>query len=147
MKAADIIKEFEGYKTTAYLCSAGVPTIGYGSTFYADGSKVKMGDKITKQQAEILLQIEIENIKSQIERKIFVPINENQLSAIVSMAYNIGVSAFLKSTLLKKINARSPRIEIEAEFLKWVRAGGKVVKGLQNRRQKEVELFYKPIGE
>ena len=137
----ELIKEFEGFSANAYLCPAKIPTIGYGNTFYADGTKVKMGDQISKTDALKLLEvIANRDFADKIFPKIRVPVSQNQFDAMVSLAYNIGVGAFLKSTLLKKVNAGDFAGASE-EFLRWNKAGGKEVLGLTKRREREKQLF------
>jgi lysozyme len=141
-----LMHEYEGLKLQAYLCPANVPTIGYGNTFYEDGSKVKMGDKISKQRAEELF-INIAN-RSFAEpiRKMFPKSNltENQFSALVCFAYNVGIGNLQKSTLLKKVLANKNDTSIRLEFMKWNKAGGKELAGLTRRRNSEANLYFKP---
>jgi lysozyme len=139
-KAISIIKEFEGLRLKAYLCSAGVATIGFGTTRYPNDWSVELGDECTEQEAEEYLFFDVTVFSTQIEPLIKVKLTDNQFAALLSLCYNIGITAFKKSTLLKLLNAG----EIEkasAEFDKWNKAGGKVIKGLVNRRAKERELF------
>ena len=115
----NLIKEFEGFRGKAYLCPAGVWTIGYGNTFYPNGRKVKQGDVISEKEAEKLLRITVESFADQVNQFIKVPVNGNQFSAMVSLAYNIGVGAFAKSTLLKLVNEKRFR-EASNQFLAWI---------------------------
>ena len=97
------IKEFEGFSANAYLCPAKIPTIGYGNTFYSDGRKVKLGEQISKTDAlELLEKVVNKDFADKIFPAIKVPVTQNQFDAMVSLAYNIGVGNFSKSTLLKK---------------------------------------------
>lgn len=138
-----IIKEFEGLSLKPYLCSAKVATIGYGNTFYENGVKVKMTDPpITKERAEELLQFTIDNFAKQIKPLIKKEITKNQFDALLCFAFNIGVSALRNSTLLKLVNINPNDGMIAKEFLKWNKAGGKVVQGLTNRRIKESALYF-----
>ena len=142
-KGLDLIKEFEGLKLKPYLCSAKVPTIGYGNTFYENNVKVKMSDSpITKQRAEDLLKINADRFASKVVNLIKKPITQNQFNALVSFAYNVGSGALASSTLLKKVNVNPNDATIKNEFLKWNKAGGKVIQGLTNRRIKEAELYF-----
>lgn len=139
-----LITKWEGLKLTPYLCSAGVPTIGYGSTRYANGTKVKLTDKsITKGEAFTLF---CDTIKTY-EKAVFTlapdEINQNQFNALVSFCYNLGVNALKNSTLLKKVNANLNDPKIADEFRKWVNVGGKKVEGLVNRREDEVKMYFK----
>lgn len=140
----ELITKWEGLKLTPYLCSAGVPTIGYGSTRYSDGSKVKLTDKpITKGKAFEIFSATI----STYEKAVFTltpdEINQNQFNALVSFAYNLGVNALRNSTLLKKVNANLNDPKIADEFRKWVNAGGKKMTGLVNRREDEIKMYFK----
>ena len=140
----DLIKEFEGFSSTPYLCPAGIPTIGYGSTYYEDGTKVTLKDKaITEQRATELLEfIANKTFSENINKVVKAPLNQNQFDALVSFAYNIGNKNFNWSTLLKKLNL-SDYEGASSEFLRWNQANGKILNGLVSRRQKEKELFLK----
>lgn len=138
-----LIQKFEGCKLNAYQDSVGIWTIGYGNITYENGTKVKKGDKITQQRAEELFRYFADRFASQIETKITVPVTQHQFNAVVSLAYNIGVSAFSKSTMLKKINVCSSDKTITNEFMKWVNGGGKKIQGLVNRRAEEAKLYFK----
>jgi len=138
-----LIKKHEGLKLSAYLCPAKVPTIGYGNTFYENGTRVKMGDKITKDRAEKLLQHIVEAFSVQVDRLVTAKINDNQRSALVSFAYNLGIGSLQKSTLLKKVNANPNDPAIRIEFMKWTKARGVVLRGLVIRRQDEANLYFK----
>ena len=141
-KGIQLIKTFEGCLLNAYLCPAKVWTIGYGSTQYLDGKPVKPGDKITQQQAEELL-IDTVNIFAQgVEKLIKVELNDNQFSALVSFAFNLGIGNLQKSTLLKKVNENPNNHMIRTEFAKWNKAGGKVLNGLTRRRNAESQLYF-----
>lgn len=143
-QAIDLIKQFEGFRTNAYICPAGVPTIGYGSTMWPDGKKVKLGEVISMEQAEKLLMWEIENKTKAMKP---VKVNQNQYDALVSFVYNLGVGAFNGSTLRKLVHNNPNDPKIEDEFMKWVnvRQGGKLVRsnGLVRRRQAEANLYFK----
>lgn len=138
-----IIKEFEGFRESPYLDSVNVPTIGYGTTVYPNDTRVKITDRdITEAQA-------IEYLKDHVNKHIapYMPLllNQNQFDALVSFIYNLGIGKFNSSTLKKKVIANAPCDEIQAEFNKWTKAGGKALNGLVKRRAKEAELFCKPI--
>lgn len=146
-KGINIIKQFEAFKASPYIDAVGVPTIGYGVTYYLDGRKVTMKDQpITEQQASLLLESLIEKDFAR-----FVPknVNQNQFDALCSLVYNIGVGAFTKSTLYKKVIANPNDESIKQEFLKWNkgRRNGQLVefKGLTNRRIKESELYFSKL--
>jgi len=139
----DLIKKYEGFSKVPYLCPAGVPTIGFGSTFYPDGKKVTIVDKpISEQQATQMLILVVDNFAIKVTKLLSKQLSENQFNAIVSFAYNVGVGAFSKSTLLKKINANPSDKTIRDEFLKWNKAGGKVLNGLVKRRLEESDLYF-----
>jgi len=137
-----IIKKYEGLKLEAYICPAGVPTIGFGSTFYPDGRRVKLGDKVTIQEAENILLHDIKRFEKEVRNGVKIEITDNQLSALISFTYNVGASAFRKSTLLKKVNANPTDLSIHNEFMRWTRAGGKVLPGLVKRRAEESKLYF-----
>jgi len=140
--AIDLIKHFEGCRLVAYKCSAGVDTIGYGSTFYENGTKVKQGDKITQHRAESLLLITANKFASEVRKVVKSPVNEKQMAALISFAFNLGIGALSKSTLLKLVNSNPNDPRIAAEFMKWVNAGGKPLAGLIRRRKAESELYF-----
>ncbi len=142
-KGLELIKEFEGFSANAYLCPAKIPTIGYGNTFWQDGRKVRLGEQISKTKAlELLEFVANKDFADKIFPLIKVQINQNQFDAMTSLAYNIGVGAFSKSTLLKRVNAKD-FIGASNEFLKWDKSGEKPLLGLTRRRQREKELFLK----
>jgi len=136
-----LIKSFEGCLLNAYLDSVQVPTIGYGATYYKNGTKVKIGDKISQEQANDLLAWHINKFAENVEKVIKSELNDNQFSALVSFAFNLGVANLKKSTLLKKVNINPLDATIGAEFLKWNKAGGKVLNGLIRRRKAEYQLY------
>lgn len=137
----ELIKEFEGFSANAYLCPAKKVTIGYGNTFYADGTKVKLGEQISKTNAlELLELVANKDFADKIFPLIKVKVSQNQFDAMVSLAYNIGVGNFSKSTLLKKVNS-GDFDGASNEFLKWNKSGGKELLGLTKRRKREYDLF------
>lgn len=142
---ADLIKAFEGCKLDAYKCSANKETIGYGNTFYEDGTPVKMGDKITKERAESLFELIADSFASKVKPLVTANVNSNQFDALISFAYNCGIANLKSSTLLRKVNANPNDPTIRAEFEKWNKAGGKVLAGLTRRRKAEADLYFKPI--
>lgn len=142
-KGLDLIAEFEGLSLKPYLCSAKVPTIGYGSTFYENGSKVKLTDmSITKLRAEQLLKNTADKFAEKVAVLITKPVTQNQFNALVSFAFNVGVSALKVSTLLKLVNNNPNDANIAKEFLKWNKAGGRVIDGLTKRRMKESAIYF-----
>ena len=141
-KGIQLIKSFEGCLLNAYLDSVKVPTIGYGATFYEDGKRVKIGDRITQERANELLEHHIDLFSVKVKRLITKDLNDNQFSALVSFAFNLGYNALGRSTLLKKVNHNPNDITIKNEFLKWNRAGGRVLNGLTRRRIAEAKLYF-----
>jgi len=139
----DLIKKFEGLKLKPYLCSAGVPTIGYGNTFYENGKKVTLNDPaITEKRAEELLAYLLVSFEKYVDSYCRDDINQNQFDALVSFAYNLGPNSLKASTLLKKVNINPLDPTIKVEFLKWTKAGGRVLKGLVLRREAEASLYF-----
>ncbi len=132
-----LIKEFEGLRLTAYLCPARVWTIGYGST----GPNVKPGQTITEQQAEALLQHDLDRFEDAVAMAA-PDATQNQFDAMVALAFNIGIGAFCKSTVLRKHRDGNYRAAAEA-FGMWVKGGGRVLPGLQRRRTAEASLYRK----
>lgn len=142
-KGIDLLHKWEGLRLDAYLCPANVPTIGYGNTYYLDGSRVSIGDTITEQQANRLFQkiLERDFIPKVRELVKKVKLTDNQFSALVCFAYNVGIGAFSKSTLLKKVLLNPNDPEIANQFRRWNKVKGQVVRGLSNRREAEIELY------
>lgn len=146
MSLLELIKAFEGCRLDAYLCPAGVWTIGYGFTTYMDGSAVKKGDRITQADADIMLQKKIEEFHSQVARIVPGTLPGGAVDALTSFAYNVGVAALQRSTLLKKIKSNKLDLKgIKAEFLKWNKAGNQVLPGLTNRRLKEYDMYSEAV--
>lgn len=134
----DLIKSFEGFSHTAYVCPAGVLTIGYGHT----GPDVKEGIRIDKQQGEIILKKDLERFEAAVEKLVKVNLNQNQFDALVSFAFNLGSEALSESTLLKRLNSgENPCAVAKEELPRWNKANGKVLSGLTRRRLAEVDLF------
>jgi lysozyme len=140
----DMIKAFEGFRASPYKCSAGVPTIGYGATFYPGGKKVTMTDTaITEEQAVELLANMLVSFEKYVDSYCIDTITQNQFDALVSFAYNLGPANLKSSTLLKKVNINPNDESISLEFMKWVKAEGKTLKGLVRRREEESKLYFK----
>jgi lysozyme len=141
----ELIKAWEGCKLKAYKDVAGVWTVGYGLTSGAGFIEVGPDTVLTQDEADWYLEQVVDKFASQIRPMIAGQINENQFAAFVSLAYNIGVGAFKRSSALKHFNAG--RIELVPDAMRmWKKAGGKTVQGLINRREAEVALFLKPIA-
>lgn len=126
-------EEFRGY---AYVCPAGLWTIGYGHT-----NNVKPTDKIGLAQGEAYLRQDLKIVERCLNA-LKLELNQNQYDALCSLIFNIGTGNFLRSTLLKYLQAKQYD-KASAEFLKWRKAHGKVLKGLEARRKDEQELFNK----
>lgn len=136
-----LIKESEGLRLKPYLCPAGVPTIGYGNTFYEDGTKVTMKDKaITPERAHTLLLLIAAKFEKEVNAMVKVELTQGQFDALVDFAFNLGSGNLKSSTLLKKLNA-GDYAGAANEFSKWVNSGGKPLPGLVTRRAKEKALF------
>ena len=139
----DIIKDFEGFESKPYLCPAGVPTIGYGTTIYPYGDYVELTDKpITESHASKILLSVVDEFADSVDRYVKSDINQSQFDALVSIAYNIGLTAFRKSTLLKRVNANPNDPDISYQFSRWKRGGGRILNGLIRRRTAEAELYF-----
>ena len=138
----DLICNFEGKRLMAYDDGVGVWTIGFGTTIYPNGIKVKKGDVCTEAQAKAYMAHDLKKFELAINNAVNVSLNQNQFDALVSLAYNIGTGAFSESTLVKKLNAGDYRGAAN-QFDVWVNAGGKRMQGLVNRRTKEKALFLK----
>lgn len=135
-----IIKQCEGCRLKAYLCPSLIPTIGYGHT-----TGVKLGDIITQADANKYLLQDIKRFEQAVSALVKVPINENQFSALVSFAFNVGVGNLKSSTLLKKLNLRDYK-GCSNEFDRWVYGSNKKpLEGLKKRRKLERELFNKSV--
>jgi lysozyme len=142
-KGYNLIKEFEGFSDRPYNCSAGVATIGFGNTFYPNGVKVKLSDpRITKEYADEIFKVVADKFSSDVLKSIKSKITTNQLNALTSFAYNVGLANFKKSTLLRLVNINPNDAMIAKEFLKWNKAGGKVLNGLTRRRIAESALYF-----
>ena len=143
-KGLELIKSFEGFYSKPYLDPIGIPTIGYGATYYPNKKKVTMKDKpLTEKEASNLLKEMMVTYENDVKRLVKRELNQNQFDALVSFTYNLGSANLGKSTLLKKINANPCDKTIKDEFLKWNKAGGKVLNGLTRRRNAEAELYFK----
>lgn len=138
----ELIKKYEGLSLKPYKCPAGIWTIGYGTTVYPNGNKVKPTDEpITKDTASaLLLNYVINEILPKIED---LHLTDNQNKALVSLIYNIGWSAFAKSKCYKAIKTQD--WETAFKNWDWIKGGGKVLKGLVKRRAEEMALFFGDI--
>lgn len=130
------VKEFEGLRLEAYQDAAGVPTIGYGHT-----KGVRMGDRVTAYWADQLLRKDISQVVSEV-MQLGVVHTQGQLDALVSFAFNLGIGRLIRSTLLQQIREGGSMRQIRKEFMRWVYAGGRRLKGLEKRRQWEAKRFF-----
>ena len=140
MRVSDIcfskIQEFEGLRLTAYKCPAGVWTIGFGHT-----KGVKMGQTITKAQAETLLRGDLLPCEEYV-RGLNLELTQGQFDALVDFCFNLGTAALQRSTLLQKIRTKADEQTIRGEFAKWVNAGGVRLQGLVKRRAWEADRYF-----
>ena len=144
-QARALIRKYEGCRLTAYLCPANKWTIGWGSTFYEDGSVVKKGDKITQERADKLFISLLDKFAAELCPTITAKINDNQFAALLSFAYNAGITRFRNSTLRRLVNANPNNAAIRDEFMKWVNRGTPSERGLTRRRTEEANLYFTPI--
>lgn len=130
-----MIARFEGLRLTAYKCPAGVWTIGYGHT-----EGVKEGDEITREQAERMLFDDTEQYRLAVDKAVSITLNYNEMEALTSLCYNIGIRGFTNSTLVNKLN-QGDKLGAAMEFPKWSKIGRERSRGLLRRRMAEAELF------
>ena len=135
-KAIQLIKKFEGFSAKPYLCPAGIPTIGYGETY---GVTMDM-PPITEDQAREMLMERLLEFEGAVTGFVQTPLTQNQFDALVCFVYNIGAGAFVKSTMLRKLNAKDYKGAAN-EFLRWNKANGVELLGLTARRKAERDLF------
>ena len=138
----DLIKRWEGVKLTAYKDPVGIWTIGYGHTSAAGPPKVEQGMTITGREAEEILARDLFKYEQGVISAITARPTQPQFDAMVSLCYNIGPGAFARSSLVRRFNAGNIAEAADA-FLMWNKAGGRVLKGLDNRRKDERALFLK----
>lgn len=142
-KGIDLIKKYEGFEPCPYLDAAGIPTIGYGNTYYPNGIKVSMKDpEISKELAEEMLGLIVDKFEWGVSQMVSGDLKQSQFDALVSFAYNLGLGALQNSTLLKKIKEDPYHPDIPNEFTKWIKAGGKKLRGLAKRRLEEANVYY-----
>jgi len=137
-KGLDLIKSFEGFKPKAYICPAGVLTIGYGHTKYASKTMV-----VDEAKATVLLQEDLRVAENAVNAE-NLTLTQNQFDALVSFVFNCGSGNFKKSTLLKVIKINPNSANISFEFNRWNRGGGRVLAGLTRRRIAEAKLYFEP---
>ncbi len=133
----DLIKRWEGLRLDAYLCPAGVWTIGYGST----GEHVYPGQTIAEPEAERLLRLDLARFEDVISKSVKVPLSDDEFAALVSWAFNVGCGAAESSTLVRRLNAGEPKERVfNEELMRWTKENGLKLQGLVNRRQAEIDL-------
>ncbi|WP_175869359.1 lysozyme [Bartonella gabonensis] len=137
-----LIKQLEGLRLEAYEDSGDIWTIGYGHTNAAGAPSVHKDMQITEEEAEKILYQDLKQYEAAVEKAVTVPLSDEQFAALVSFAYNVGITAFYKSTLLKKLN-NGEYDAVPTELQKWTRVKGKRVQGLVNRRAAEAGLWVK----
>ena len=139
--ASALARRFEGFCASPYLCPAGVPTIGFGATFYEDGTRVRLTDPpITRGRAEALLLWQVQMRFLPAVLRLCPGVNSpERLAALIDFAFNLGSTRLKTSTLRRRVNA-GRWDAVPSELLKWNRAGGRVLAGLTRRRRAEVEL-------
>lgn len=140
--AAALARRFEGLYLTPYLCPAGVPTIGYGATYYQDGTRVQLTDPaITRERAEALLLWMVRTVYLPAVLKLCPGVdNPQRLAALIDFTFNLGASQLKASTLRRRVNA-GEWDAVPDELRKWVRGGGRVLRGLVIRREAEAALI------
>lgn len=140
--AAALARRFEGLFLTPYLCPAGVPTIAYGATYYEDGTAVTLLDPaVTRERAEALLLWMVRTRYLPAVLRLCPGIdNPQRLAALIDFAFNLGAGQLRASTLRKKVNAGAWG-DVPAELRKWIKGGGKVLRGLVIRREAEASLI------
>jgi len=140
MDAMDLIRANEGLKLRAYRCPAGVWTIGWGHT-----RGVEPGDEISVAEADRLLAEDVAEVERQMLDVLdHAELTRNQSAALVSFIFNVGIGAFSRSTLCRRIKADPSDPRIRGEFMRWTRGGGNVLPGLVSRRMQEVALYFAP---
>jgi lysozyme len=141
-----LIRKFERCKLKAYKNFPGEPwTIGWGNTYYEDGSKVQQGDVITQDRADMLFNLVVKKFIKKVDELVTSVVSTSQFDSLVSFAYNCGTGALAKSTLLKKVNADPSDPSIRNEFMKWNKVNKQPVDGLTFRRTLEADHYFKTM--
>ncbi|RIY34341.1 hypothetical protein CKF54_00950 [Psittacicella hinzii] len=140
-KAVPFIAKWEGFREKKYLDQAGIWTIGYGFTDKAILAKYE-NTPMTKEEGMELIKLHVDKLSKQIELLVERTLNSNQLAALYSLAYNIGIGRFSTSTLLKVLNKKPHSPEVDKQFRVWRYVSGMVSSGLVNRRNDEVKLYH-----
>ena len=134
----EIIKKYEGFSSQAYKCPAGIWTVGWGHT----GRDINKDTILTREEAELMLKKDVANLQEQILFLLDDKPSMNELDALTSLVYNVGLGAFKKSRLLKRINLKENGELIAKEWIEFNKVNGKVVKGLLRRRAEEICLYF-----
>ena len=134
-----LIKRFEGFRPTIYICPAGWPTIGYGHVV-KDHERARFLDGIDRDTGTAVLRSDVEIAERAVLRLIETGLDDGQFDALVSFAFNLGAGALQRSTLRRKIN-REDHLAVPAELRRWVWAGGRKLKGLVRRRGAEAAMY------
>jgi len=143
--AVKVIKKWEGFMPEPYLCPAGVPTIGYGSTRYENGDRVEMNDcNVDRKRGEEILLSFVKKVEAQVKKVVTVKLAPHQLGALISFTYNVGIGNLSSSTLLKCVNSSPTLHTIPDELRRWNKSKGKIFAGLTARREDEIKLY---VGE
>lgn len=139
----DFIKRHEALRLCPYLDATGTPTIGYGNTFYTDGTRVTINDScISEEKANKLFLDVLKGFEGFVSQKVVKSVTQAQFDALVSLCYNIGKGAFGSSTLLKRVNTNPLDEDIKYQFSRWKYSKGKVLGGLIRRRKEEAEMYF-----
>ena len=149
-----LFQQWEGLMTHVYIDSGGEPTIGIGhlltqserksGKIIINGETYKHRDGLTEEQCWALLDQDLDDSEAAVNDAVTVELNQNQFDALVSFAFNVGKGAFLGSTLLKVLN-KGQYDDVPAQLIRWNKDNGHVVRGLTNRREKEIDLWNTPV--
>jgi GH24 family phage-related lysozyme (muramidase) len=134
-----LIKRFESFSATVYVCPAGYPTIGYGHVVL-DGERERFANGVDENEAEDLLRRDAGIAERAVLRLIAVPLTDGQFDALASFVFNVGAGGLQRSTLRRKVN-REEHALVPAEFMKWIWAGDRKLKGLVRRREAEASAY------
>ena len=140
-KGLELIKSFEGLRLEVYFCQAQKLTVGYGHR-----TTMPLGTKISQEHAEMWLLKDLQEAQQVVEKQTKVKLNDNEFSALVSLTYNIGITAFKKSTLLKLLN-KGYYEQVPSQIMRWDKINGEESGGLHRRRKAEVALWREPVRE
>ena len=131
-----LIRRFEGFSSTPYLCPAGYLTVGYGHVVRGPEDEMYLSES----DALLLLRHDVRQAEQAVLRQVAVPLSDHQFDALVSFAYNLGAGALQRSALRRKVN-RGEHADVPEEFGRWIWAGGKKLPGLIRRRAAEAALY------